>query len=288
MLLKKVKSHFSPEHRFKEEILVNHYTSKCLSSSEQLVDPNHEHNVIVSLTTYSHRIDNVYLAIESIGQQTIKANAIVLWLDEDEFTLETLPETLKKQMKRGLDVRFTSNSGSYKKLFPSISHFPDKHIITIDDDILYSYDMIERLLRGHNDAPSAIIGCRAHEIVRDVKTGMPKPYKEWLNEIDSDASLNTFITTGGGTLFPADESRELLNQPDKAMQHCPNADDVWVNYMARLNNLNVIKLSLNTPYRHKFTFLSQSVGAELKQQNVEGGKNDVYLESLRSEYGKTI
>lgn len=39
------------------------------------------HDIIVSLTTYGKRIWDVYLAIESIMQQTFKPNRIVLNLD---------------------------------------------------------------------------------------------------------------------------------------------------------------------------------------------------------------
>lgn len=285
---KKVRDYFSHEQKIKEEILVNHYLNKCLSSDDSLIEHKENNNVIVSLTTYSHRIEEVYLAIESIGHQTVKPNAIVLWLDEDEFSLDSLPETLKKQMRRGLDVRFTNNTGSYKKLFPSIRHFPEQHIITIDDDILYSYDMIERLLRAHDKYPDSLIGCRAHEIIRDNKTGLAKPYREWLNEVDADTKLDTFITTGGGTLFPAGERRNIFNDPENALKFCPNADDIWINYIARLNNLNIVKLEMNTSYRNKFTFLTQKSGEGLKHQNVGDGKNDIYLDNLKAEYGMAL
>lgn len=39
--------------------------------------------VIVSLTTYGKRLYDVYLAIESIMQQSMKPNRIVLWLGDE-------------------------------------------------------------------------------------------------------------------------------------------------------------------------------------------------------------
>ena len=47
---------------------------------------------IVSLTTYEPRLYETYLAIESIMQQTVKANRIILWLP-DSLKTTTLPNT---------------------------------------------------------------------------------------------------------------------------------------------------------------------------------------------------
>ena len=42
-----------------------------------------ETEIIVSLTTHSYRINDVYLAIESIMQGTMLPNRIILWLSEE-------------------------------------------------------------------------------------------------------------------------------------------------------------------------------------------------------------
>ena len=40
-----------------------------------------DHDIIVSLTTYGKRIYEVAVTIESIMEQTMKANRIILWID---------------------------------------------------------------------------------------------------------------------------------------------------------------------------------------------------------------
>ena len=61
--------------------------------------------VIVSLTTYGKRLYDVYLAIESIMQQSMKPNRIVLWLG-DELKNRPLPRILGFQQQRGLEIVF--------------------------------------------------------------------------------------------------------------------------------------------------------------------------------------
>ena len=122
--------------------------SKENGLSDELL-PGVNTNVTVSLTTYSSRIYEIYLVIESIFQQTLKPNKIILWLDEDEFSDETIPLSLKRQQKRGLIIRYCNNMKSYKKLVPTLQLYPDDIIVTIDDDTICPSDMIERLLKAY-------------------------------------------------------------------------------------------------------------------------------------------
>src|SRR5690554_7292875 len=70
--------------------------------------------VILSLTTYNKRIFDVALTIESLFQQTIKANRIILWLAEDEFMGRDLPVKLTKLIDRGLEIRYCEDLKSYR------------------------------------------------------------------------------------------------------------------------------------------------------------------------------
>ena len=94
-------------------------------------------------------------SIESIFNQTYKANKIVLYISKDHFTTSTLPHSLLKQQKRGLEIRFVKDIGPYTKLIPALKEFPNANIITIDDDYMYPFDMIEKLVKAHLLNPQA-------------------------------------------------------------------------------------------------------------------------------------
>ncbi|MFM2588599.1 glycosyltransferase family 2 protein [Vibrio sp. TBV020] len=256
----------------------------CWHSDIPICDPNSHSQIIVSLTTYSSRINSAYVAIESIAYQSVKAESVILWLDQDEFDASTLPETIKRQMIRGLQVRFVPNFGSYKKLFPAVEAFPEKHIVTIDDDIIYPEAMLADLLKQHQAYPKSIIACRAHAITRNSE-GIPTCYHHWRKEVSEHCGENTFVTTGGGTFFPADESRLWFVNKELAMTLCPNADDVWVNYIAKLHSIEVRKLESAYSYRERFTFLTHKNNLELKTVNVLGGLNDKYLHNMFQYFG---
>ena len=100
--------------------------------------------IIISLTTYSLRIHNVYIALESLLNQTIKPNRIILWLAEEEFNEANLPISVLRLKERGVEIRFCEDYKSYKKLIPTLREFPEAIIITVDDDVIYPMDQIGR------------------------------------------------------------------------------------------------------------------------------------------------
>jgi len=131
--------------------LRSEYLTNCAVNSKEMgiqTEKICDFEVIVSLTTYNARFYEVYLAIESIMQQTLKPNKIILWLAED-LKINEIPIVLKNQMKRGLEIRYCKDLLSYKKLIPSLKIFPNSIIITIDDDHMYLYDLIENFINEH-------------------------------------------------------------------------------------------------------------------------------------------
>lgn len=199
------------------------------------------HDIIVSLTTHGKRIYDVALAIESIMQQTMLPNRIVLNLDRS-FENASLPISLQRQICRGLEIMTTDDIKSYKKLIPTLKAFPDAIIITIDDDLVYDYDVIERLFESYLRHPDCINALRTHTITFG-KDGYPRKYNDWkLEEASSSNPFHLFPTTGGGTLFPPGSFNDEVFNRKVFTEICPTADDVWIHAMAVLNGTKIVKV----------------------------------------------
>ena len=205
-----------------------------------------DHEIIVSLTSYEKRIHDVAFAIESIMQQSMKANRIILWLD-NSFKNKRLPESLIKQQKRGLEILYCTDLGSYKKLIPTLERFPNDAIITIDDDAIYDYDLLERFILSYIEDPSFIYCARMRRMCFS-DDGVLLPYNRWhrLSNDISPSFLN-FATGVGGVMYPPHSmDNEVLNE-DVYMQFCRTADDVWFKAMSILNGTKVMKVSTRSP-----------------------------------------
>jgi len=263
-------------------VRTQHLQNQALHSNIPLIQERVNSEVpelVVSLTTYSKRIHDVHLVIESLGEQSIQANRLILWLDEEEFSQTTIPEILKRQQRRGLEVRFCPNYRSYKKLIPTIDLLPEANIITIDDDLLYPYDLIELLLKEHALHPNAIVGTRAHEM--KVIQGELQPYKSWSKECSFEKNSKcTFLTTGAGTLFPARLLPSEAMNSELFLDLCPNADDIWLNLICYRQGIERLKITDDRNFSCRFCHLENSQDIGLNKKNVNLNHNDLQAYEL--------
>lgn len=186
---------------------------------------------IVSLTTYDKRLHDVYLTIESIMEQTRKPNRILLWLSEATVNDE-LPMSLQLQQRRGLEVRYCKDLRSYKKLIPCLKSFPKDTIITVDDDLIYDVDMLDKLILASLKDQSKIYYNRGHKM-KLLSAKKLESYQKWDWQSTSlEPSHLNFSTGAGGVLYPPDcFDDEVLNE-EVFMELCKFADDVWFKAMA--------------------------------------------------------
>lgn len=266
-------------HAFREKTLMS---KEMGVSGERLCD----NEVVVSLTSFGKRIYDVHLAIESIMQGTVKPNRIVLWLSEEEFKGKPLPRMLEMQKARGLQVEYCEDIRSYKKLIPALKQFPEACIITIDDDAIYEYDLVERLVAAHIEKPIAVCACRMHK-VKLTEDGKPLSYMDWdwcVEEYGKDSVL-LFPTTGGGTLFPPSCLCQEVFNKKVFMKLSPYADDIWFYAMRLMSDTPVVQVFTGKPGGNYMDLVSGEIDS-LGDDNFRSGKklNDIQLKAVFDKY----
>lgn len=236
--------------------------------------------LIVSLTTHSRRLYETWLSIESIMQGSVLPNRIILWLNED-MRNNSIPEILFRQQKRGLEIHYTKDIGPYTKIIPALTQFPDAHIVTIDDDMIYPYDTLELLINAQKKNPNSICANRVLSIVHN------KEYKEWKEKIPGggDMSQSLFFEAVCGVIYPPKcFSSEIFNV-SVFQAICPTADDVWLNCMAKLNHTPIV------PSNYHYLSFPLIVNEEVQDSalwriNYSGKKsaNDIQLGKVMERY----
>lgn len=240
--------------------------------------------LIVSLTSYGRRLYDVAYTIQSIMRQTVKPNKIILWIDEQDN--DSIPTALKSLQKRGLEIRSTPDHiKSYKKLYHTLIEFPNDVIVTVDDDIIYEYDLLERLIKEYTNFPTCICAARCHRIKFD-KSGNILPYNswQWHYPIPSNSTTN-FLTGVGGVLYPPNSlDKEVLNT-EVFLNLAPYADDIWFYCMAIKKGTKIRKIATRNysgnDYVENFAFHDEG----LLQLNTKGEcLNDKQLKSVIAQY----
>ena len=207
--------------------------------------------VIVSLTSFPARIPFVVKTLYSIMNQSVKPNAIILWLSKLQFpNLEKdLCEELLYLKQFGLSIIWLEDDiRSFKKLIPAIEMFPDDIIITADDDLYYPKYWIKSLLDSYNTNPNVVhthcstkILCHNKIISFKGRYGLSG---------DGSEKYSNKILGGSGTLYPPhilyrDVCNRLL-----FTKLCPTTDDIWFWAMSLLSNTRIkwIKNNMKTLY----------------------------------------
>lgn len=239
--------------------------------------------IIVSLTSYGRRLQDVAFAIESIMEQTMKANRIILWLAHEDYL--HIPQSLLLLKKKGLEIEECDDLLSYKKIIPALRKYPRDVIITIDDDAFYDCDVLEHLIRAYQESPQFIHCCRAHKMVF-ADDGFPKPYAEWHHNVSSPGTdILNFATGVGGVLYPPGcLDKEVFNE-EVFMDICKYADDIWLKAMALKKGTLVNKVSTRNPVGDDYVLNEDVQSSGLYFVNVEGEKkNDRQLKEVLSRY----
>lgn len=122
---------------------------------------NSPEKIVISMTSWKKRIENVPFVVESILQNSVKPDTIVLNLSEEEFPRkeQELPEQVLNLLDRGIiEIIWTpGNMKAFKKFIPTMRKYPNDIIIAIDDDFIYPVDLIETFVEKHKQCPDVPI-----------------------------------------------------------------------------------------------------------------------------------
>ena len=213
--------------------LINYFPEYKTKSLER------QKKIIVSLTSYKNRFKKLYLVLESIFNNTMKPSKVILTIYKKDFFF------LKKKLKQLIKDKFLEiiandiDLKAHKKYFYVMKKYKDYAIITIDDDIIYTSDLIETLYNSYLKYPNCIHARRVHKIM--LENNKVLPYNKWLKQytFELNPSFHLFPTTGGGTLFPPN----ILNISDENIDEiykCITADDIYLKYLSRKRNIKIV------------------------------------------------
>ena len=261
------------------------YSRRRLALSEKK-----DQDIIVTLTSYGKRVKgSAVYTIFSLLKQTVRPNRIVLWLDEKEYRNDNLPNELVFMERFGLEVRFAHDIGPYTKIIHALKAFPDKHLITVDDDIYYSESLIEELKMAHSLHPKAIVSGWAKMPVKDSHQRL-KPYTEWpeYHHVSDDFEYDSktlFPLGWAGVLYPAHTFDEEVTNEEVFTRLCPKADDIWLYVMGLRCKAEKRILTHSSIARYHTDLLRQLMTKDrLTATNRLGGENDKQLAAVLEHY----
>lgn len=248
-----------------------------------------EQKLIVSLTSFPPRMNDIHYTLYSLLHQSIKPDEVILWLAEEQFPNreKDIPQKVLDLEKNGLTIKWCEDIRSYKKLIYSLIEYPDDIIVTADDDVFYPRDWLKKLYQQHLRHPRNIICHRCHRFTFD-KKGEVAPYSKWPHNVTAPkASYYNFATGVGGVLYPPHTMYKDVCNIELFKQLSPYADDVWFWAMEVLAGTKVKtfwgrmrKIKLVNAERE----MRENSEQVLTQINIAQGGNDKQIKAVLAHY----
>ena len=252
--------------------------------------------IIVSLTSFPARINIVVKTIKTLLTQTLKPDAVILWLAPEQFPNgeKDLPQELLDLKQYGLTIDWYKDIRSYKKIIPTLKKYPNAVIITTDDDIYYAPDTVESLYKSYlehrnevhahrcdwlkvveEDAktvphPSPLLqGEGMTEVVQTQKKVIKweKTRELYLDRHRGVASFHNRLTGYGAVLYPPNCFYKDVCDESLIKELIPTHDDIWLWAMATLNGY---KTRLVKGYSESINYVENSQQYGLCKINKKG------------------
>lgn len=234
--------------------------------------------IIVSFTSFPARINDVWQVVESLKNQSVRPEKIILWLSKEQFPKpDDVPQSLKEREDALFEIRMVDGDiRSHKKYYYAMQEYPNKTVVTCDDDIYYHKDMLRTLIEASKRYPHCIIANTTKKMSFSEYKELSS-YAEWKEINTPYASENRVQIGEGGVLYPSGCLYNLVLRKDLIAELAPLADDLWLNMMARLKNTPVV-------HSGKTIFPLPIVSEAPKLTSVNNGvenMNDVQIRNMR-------
>ena len=256
-----------------------HQAKLSWQSQRKLIANKKQVPVIVSLASIPSRLNIVHLTIRSILNQDVLPEKIVLWLHED--LKDSIPKSLNVLVGDLFSIKYADYFSSHRKLVEPLKLYPNKIIVTCDDDMMYRKNWLSKLYQAHENHPDHIVANQTRCITYG-SDGELLSYKAWKpNESGCQNPLLTLPIGAGGTLYPPDSMHKTVFNQELFLQLTPKADDLWFKAMGLLKGTKSIQAQ-NIGKEPIPIWGSQKVS--LKKGNIGMDKNRTQWQALTDHF----
>lgn len=220
--------------------------------------------IFVNITTWTKRDKYLPKMLLNLQKQTLKPSKVILWLSEDEYDINNIPQHITDCFVKQLinEIRWVKNNIYCHKRHEVFKTNNDVYNFFMDDDLLYEENYIERLYESskkHLNSISSMAGS-----LRQFKNGEQCLLHENIPNLNKPSLNNKFM--GGLSCYPPYtfplESFKYTKIRDSV---CPKCDETWVSCWALKKNIpfNIV----NNRSQYKLNIISDSDKCALWNEN---------------------
>lgn len=194
--------------------------------------------VIVSLTSYKHRIAQIKPTLKTLWNQTRKPDRVVLYLAYEDR------QYVYPELEVLCEIRYCEDTKSHKK-FNGFYDFPDCYVVTADDDLLYKPNWLEDLLRVNQIGNHKYVSAHNTFLLNGYSFGRATTRRD--NAASMAGTINMYVMSGAGVLVPPGIDLHELKEAYKYSEHC---DEKPLSMLLAVKHIPVLATGMNADEHH--------------------------------------
>ena len=258
-----ITSLFNLEYFFRPYInsLIASMRDKCYLNTTKRETP-----IVISLSASREDFGLLPITIYSLLQQELKADKIILWLDNEYEDLTNIPYEITQLIKNGLEIRFVNNFNNYTNTIEPLKHFKSSINIIAEENIYYPQTWLKNLYISYVSHPEDIHTHQANKIEQiENKIIINEPLKS------ENASFKAMFNIKSGVLYPPDCFTKEALRSDIYLKYCPHNPTLWFWAMALIHDR---KIRLVKKHIKKFSIINTLENYFLKKTNSNNFDNE--------------
>lgn len=201
----------------------------------------------VNLTTIDSRLELCSATVWSLMHQSKVPDKIVLWISDKPYLADkgivVAPDWISQfnRIKNIIIVKYTENTGPYRKIIPALRLSSVEDILVYaDDDVIYGKDWLRLLYNkfvafDRNHVVASRIRYRKKNIF-----GTYQSYNRCQIVYDDRLLTSDFIITGvGGCILSRKNINDGYISSDEFLSIAEKTDDLWVSKIVELSSTSV-------------------------------------------------
>lgn len=202
-----------------------------------------KHKIIVSMTTTTENLENIKTAINSILDQTVHPDQIIISIPSDRDI--QLPDYIKNN-NIILVHKLSKDFGKSASFLSPLLREKDGEalIILVDDEGVYGSDFIETLVDASNQNPDKVIFVSGY-VAKEMSTNKIKVDKPESNDV---------ISVPDGVLLKPKFFHDDIFTFDDTPNDIVNTPDIFLSSYLRKHNVPMIQIHYNENFR-KFKYV---------------------------------
>ncbi|QGX92325.1 glycosyltransferase family 2 protein [Tatumella sp. TA1] len=229
--------------------------------------------IIVNLTTTSNRLHLCSATVFSLIQQSLLPEKIIIWVSESGYLSDegvlSIPEWVNflngflKYKEHVIEVRYTTNTGPYRKIIPALRTFAkDDILVYADDDVIYGEEWLKKIItRFQINNGEFIVAPRVRLIKKNI-LNINKSYNAYpICFSDSLLEYQYIITGVGGCALSISHVDNVFISMDDYLDVAPTTDDLWISKIIQLSGSKLLVcpeaiIDVQEVWHEKFTLNS--------------------------------